>query len=232
MKMITQSVLYVASAWAALAQAPTGTIAGVARDPSGAAVARAQVKLISQTVGLARTAVTSEQGDYSFPVLLAGEYEVSVETAGFQRMVRQAVVEAGATTTTDFALRVGEVTETVTVDGASPQMHYDSHVVGGLVTRDQIETLPLNGRSFLELAKLEPGVQPPTHSNTNRTLLPVLGAPGSSVGGTRFTADGGSVTSIGAGGSQMGFSQEGGAGVPGLDGQFRLFEWYCRRRSN
>ena len=73
-------------------------------------------------------------------------------------------MEAGATTTTDFALRVGEVTESVTVEGASPQMHYDSHTVGGLVTQRQIENLPLNGRSFLELAKLEPGVQPPVRT--------------------------------------------------------------------
>ena len=94
-----------------MAQAPTGTIAGVARDPSGAAVAGAQVKLTSPAVGFGRTAVTSEQGDYGFPALLASEYEVSIEAPGFQRMVRQAAVEAGATTTTDFALRVGDVKE-------------------------------------------------------------------------------------------------------------------------
>src|SRR5260370_32740284 len=106
-----------------LAQAPTGPIAGVAGGPSGAAVAGAHVKVTSQAAGFARTAVTSEQGDFSFPALQAGEYEVSVEASGFQRMVRQAAVEAGTTTTTDFALHVGEVTESVTVDGASPQIH-------------------------------------------------------------------------------------------------------------
>jgi hypothetical protein len=166
------------------------------------------VKLTSQVDGLARTAVTSGQGDYSFPALLAGEYEVSIEASGFQRTVREVVVEAGTTTTTNFTLRVGEVTESVTVDDATPQIHYDSHTVGGVATQGQIEGLPLNGRSFLELAKLEPGVQPPTRSNANRTLVPVLGSPGVNVGGTRFTVDGDSVASIGAGGSEMGFSQE------------------------
>jgi hypothetical protein len=210
MKIITQSVLFLACACAVVAQAPTGTIAGVARDPSGAAVAGARVKLAGPAVGFARTFVTSEQGDYSFPALLAGEYEVSVEASGFQRMVRQAVVEAGATTTTDFALRVGEVTESVSVDSATPQMHYDSNAVGGLITRDQIEDLPLNGRSFLELAKLEPGVQPPSTTANNRTFTPVLGAPGngSNGNGTRVTVDGGSIMAVGAAGSQMGFSQE------------------------
>ena len=87
---------------------------------------------------------------------------MSVEAPGFQRMVRQAIVEAGTTTTADFTLRVGDTKDSVTVDGASPQMHYDSHTVGGVVTHSQIQDLPLNGRNFLELAKLEPGVQPPT----------------------------------------------------------------------
>src|SRR5262249_20876667 len=62
--------------------------------------------------------------------------------------------------------------------------------------------------SFLELSKLEPGVQPPTVANRNRMVVPLLGAPAQNVGGARFTVDGGSVTSVGMGGSQMGFSQD------------------------
>jgi hypothetical protein len=171
-------------------------------------VSTARIKVLSTATGATRTVATSPQGDYSCPGLQAGVYEVSVEAPGFQRTVRQAIVEAGATTTTDFALRVGDVTESVTVEGATAQMHYDSNTIGNVVTQSQIEGLPLNGRSFLELAKLEPGVQPPSRTTNNRTLVPVLGAPGSNVGGTRFTVDGGSVTSVGAGGSQMGLSQE------------------------
>src|SRR5215471_666946 len=152
----------------ALAQAPTGTIAGVARDPSGAAVAGALVALTSRASGFVRTAITSERGDFSFPAILAGEYEVSAEASGFERIVRQATVQAGTTTTTDFDLRLGEVTESITVDSASPQVHYDSDTIGGVVTQSQIQDLPLNGRSFLELAKLEPGVQPPTRQSNGR----------------------------------------------------------------
>jgi hypothetical protein len=190
-------------------QAPTGTIVGVVKDPSGAAVVGARVKAANLATALARRAVTSEQGDYSFPALLAGEYEVSVEAPGFQRMVRLASVEAGASTRSDFALLIGGMSESVTADGASPQIRYDSHAVGGLVTHSQIENLPLNGRSFLELAKLEPGVQPPSRASINRTLVPVLGAPGGNSGrGTRVTVDGGSIMTVGTGGSAMGFSQE------------------------
>ena len=74
-------------------------------------------------------------GDYSFASLLPGEYEVSVEASGFQRTIRQATVEAGETTTADFNLSIGDVKDSVTVDGATPQMQYDSHTLGGVVTQ-------------------------------------------------------------------------------------------------
>jgi carboxypeptidase family protein len=211
MKAITMlCVLIILTAGVCLAQAPVGTIAGVVRDPSGAVVAGAQVQAVSRSTGLARATVTAEQGDYSFPALLAGEYEVSAEATGFQRIVRPATVEAGGTTTADFALHVGEVTESVTVEAASPQLHYDSAAVGGLTTRGQIEELPLNGRSFLELAKLEPGVQPPSRASLHKTFVPILGTPGGGNNGnnTRVTVDGGSIMVVGTGGSAMGLSQE------------------------
>src|SRR5262245_5398135 len=191
------------------AQAPTGVIAGVVLDPSGAAVTGAQVKLVSMATGLTRAVATSEQGAYSFPALLPGEYKVSAEVQGFRSIVQRATVEAGATTTMDFALLVGDTNDSITVDGASPQMRYDSHTIGGLVRQPQIQGMPLNGRSFLELAKLEPGVQPPARASSNRTFVPALGQPvGNSGRGTRVTVDGGSIMAVGNGGSAMGFSQE------------------------
>lgn len=88
-------------------------------------------------------------------------------------------------------------------------MRYDAHEVSGVVTRHQIEGLPLNGRSYLELEKLEPGAQQPTPTSNNRTLVPLLGAPaGQSGRATRVTVDGGSIMEIGNGGAAMGFSQE------------------------
>src|SRR6185369_1000771 len=158
------------------------------------------------------TIATSTTGDYSFPSLPAGQYEVSIEASGFHRMVREASVEAGQTTATDFNLTIGDVKESVTVDAATPQMQYESSTLGAVVTHAQIEGLPLNGRSFLELAKLEPGVQAPSRSNNNRTFVPILGGPGGNTGaggrGTRVTVDGGSIVAVGSFGSQMGFSQE------------------------
>ena len=187
----------------ATAQSPTGSIAGTVRDPSGAGVSGARVKVVIKATSSERAVNTSSQGDFGFPALLAGDYLLSVEVPGFERTVREAVVEAGTTTTADFVLRVGNVKDSVTVDSALPQMHYDSHAVGGVVTQREIQDLPLNGRSFLELAKLEPGVQPPTLSSDARTFVPVLGAPGGNSGrGTRVTIDGGSIMAPGYGGSK------------------------------
>jgi hypothetical protein len=193
----------------ALAQTPTGTIAGIVRDPSGAVVPGAQVHTINMATGFARDSVSSGDGNFSVPALLAGEYQISAECSGFQKIVRTATVEAGGTTTVDLDLRLGDVSESITAAAASPQINFESAAIGGLITRDQIEDLPLNGRSFLELAKLEPGVQPPTRGSNNRTFVPVLGAPqGNNGRGTRVTVDGGSIMAVGNGGSAMAYSQE------------------------
>jgi hypothetical protein len=194
----------------ATAQIPTGTIAGVVNDPSGATLAGASITAVSIATGLTRTTIASEQGDYSFPALLAGEYELTAEALDFQRVMRSVAVEAGTTTTANFVLSVGRVSESITVDAVAPQIQYDSHSVSGLITRSQIENLPLNGRSFLELAKLEPGGQlSPVRGSHNRTFVPVLAQTGAINGArTRVTVDGGSIMAIGNGGSAMGFSQE------------------------
>ena len=193
----------------AAAQAPTGAVAGVVTDPAGAVMPSVRIVISNKDTGLKRTVVTTDAGDYSAPALLASVYEVTAEAPGFQRLAREAIVEAGSTTTVNLTMQVGATTESVTVEGAAPQIRYDTHEVGGVVTRSQIESLPLNGRSFLELAKLEPGAQPPTRGSNNRTFVPVLGQTmGNSGRGTRVTIDGGSIMAIGNGGSAMGFSQE------------------------
>jgi hypothetical protein len=207
-QQILFAILFFTRIAVATAQTPSGSIVGVVRDPSGSAVAGPLVKVVNLSTGLVRTTLSSEQGDYGFPALLAHEYEVSVHATGFQRTVRNASVQAGATTTANFDLGIGEQTESITVDGVSSQMQYDSHAVSGSILRGQIVDLPLNGRSFLELAKLNPGVQPPSRTSSNRMFVPVLGAPGGNNGrGTRVTVDGGSIMSVGTGGSAMGFSQ-------------------------
>src|SRR5262245_36124326 len=90
----------------ALAQTPTGTIAGVVRDPSGAAVPGAQVHAINIATGLLRGSVSSGDGNFSLPSLPGGQYRISAESSGFQQVVRSVTVEAGGTTTADLDLHI------------------------------------------------------------------------------------------------------------------------------
>lgn len=198
-----------AAAGSAHAQAPTGTVAGVVTDPAGEAVAGARITITSRATGLSRNLVTSDGGDFSAAALPPGDYQITAEATGFTLLERVATVEAGTTTTLDIQLQVGAVSEQVTVGTAAPLIRYDHHQVSGLISRNQIENLPLNGRNFLELAKLEPGVQSPARASSNRTFVPALGQPmGNNGRGTRVTVDGGSIMAVGNGGSAMGFSQE------------------------
>jgi hypothetical protein len=193
----------------AFAQVPTGAIAGRALDPSGAAISGARVVVTNRETHAIRELVTAAEGDYSASALPPGVYDVVAEARGFERLRREVVIEAGTTTTVDLPMHVGPSTETVTVSTASPQLRYDTYEVSSVVTRAQTEGLPLNGRNFLELAKLEPGAQQPTRASNNRTFVPLLGAPVAQNGrATRVTVDGGSIMEIGNGGAAMGFSQE------------------------
>ena len=192
------------------AQTPTGAIEGRATDPTGAALVGAAVEIVNQQTELVRRLESEEQGDFAASALPPGVYKISATATGFRKLVLDATIEAGTTTTINLIMQVGAPTETVTVNSVSPQMQYDSFDVTGVTTRPQIEGLPLNGRNFLELAKLEPGATQPTRGSNNRTFVPLLGAPSNGNPGnkTLVTIDGGNIMQIGNGGSAMGFSQE------------------------
>src|SRR6266568_2760555 len=193
------------------AQSPTGTIAGVVTDRNGARVAGARVTINNRDTGLVRKVTTSAEGDFGAAALPSGVYTVAAEANGFRRLERIATVEAGTTTTVNLTLEIGQVIEQVTVDDATPLINYESHQVGGVVSRQQIENLPLNGRNFLDLAKLEPGVANPVRGTNNRIFVPLLGAGVQTtprIGFTRVTVDGGSINLGGTIGAALQVSQE------------------------
>lgn len=203
-------LLFVASD-VAQAQAPTGTIAGTVTDSSGALLAGAHVSIVNRETGQARAITTLTDGAYSAAALPSGPYQISAETAGFKRLERVAHVEAGTTTTLSLALELGDVSETVTVSAVLPLIRHDHHQVAGVVTRAQIENVPLNGRNFLELAKLEPGVTNAVRGTNNRVFVPALGAGLQTVprvGYTRVTVDGANINAIGTIGAGLQVSQE------------------------
>ncbi len=191
------------------AQAPAGAISGLVADATGARIRAASVVVIAKETGMKRTILTSGAGEFVVPALAPGVYEVTADVSGFKQIVREATIEAGSTTEVDLVMQVGVSSESVTVEGASPQIQYESHEVNGRITRLQIDGLPVNGRNYLEFIKLEPGAQPPVKTTANRILMPLLGSPvGNNGRATRITVDGGSVMEVGNGGSALGFSQE------------------------
>ena len=196
---------------AARAQGPTGTIAGIVTDSSGAVLVDARVSIVNRDTGQARAVTTSADGSYSAPSLPPGVYRVTAEATGFKRLARAASVEAGMTTTVDLPLQLGDLSEIVAVSAAQPLIRQHHYQVDGIVTREQIENLPLNGRNFLELAKLEPGVTNPVRGTNNRTFVAPLGSGLQTVprvGFTRVTVDGASITTLNTIGAALQVSQD------------------------
>ncbi|MCI0418228.1 MAG: carboxypeptidase-like regulatory domain-containing protein [Acidobacteria bacterium] len=209
--LINSLLLTLVAVGLAWAQVPTGTIAGVVTDPADARVAEAYLMILNRDSGLTRSVTTAAEGDYSAPALPPGVYQITAQATGFRRLERAVSVEAGTTTTVNLKLQIGEVTEKVTVDDAVPLIRYDHHQVGGLISRAQIENLPLNGRNFLELAKLEPGVTNAVRATNNRVLVPALGAGLQTfprIGYTRVTVDGASILFIATIGADLQVSQD------------------------
>jgi hypothetical protein len=193
-----------------IAQAPTGTITGIVSDESGAVIPNATVTITNRATGISRTATSNAEGLYTAPALGAGDYEVRVEANGFKTSVRQATVEVGSNTQVNMPMSIGGTKEVVTVEAATATVNYDTHNIEGVIERANIEDLPLNGRSYLQLAQLEPGVVVNAGTVAQFNVLftvSVLGAGNR----TAVTIDGGNVSDnidTGGGISSMNFSQE------------------------
>lgn len=142
-----------------LAQKTTGSISGQITDTTGAQVSGAAVSVTSGTTGYARKTTSNSQGNYSFEEVPNGQYTVTVEGTSFKKFVANNVVVNVATNTRiDAKLAVGTVSETVEVSAAAVQVQTDSGALGTVVDGDQVKELPLNGRSFVQLTQLGPGV--------------------------------------------------------------------------
>src|SRR2546426_8222453 len=141
-----------------LAQNPTGSIRGTVTDQQGAIIQNANVTVTNKATGDARKVNTGNDGIYAVENLLAGEYEVKIEAQGFATQNSTLVVQTGSTTTGDASLRAGKVGEVVDVVAEAPIIDKQNYKIDGVISRQKIDALPLNGRNFLQLALLEPGV--------------------------------------------------------------------------
>lgn len=173
-------------------QTVAGTIVGTVTDRSGASIPNAKVVVTNLDTGVHYNATTSESGDYVVPFLPPGRYSVSVAHEGFERkVVSELDLQVEQRARADVVLNVGQLTQTVEVSGQAPLLNTDTAEVGQVIGNKEVEDLPLNGRQFMELSLLEPGVHASGPGNFNEILqgFAVSGGGGRPTG-NNFTLDG------------------------------------------
>lgn len=137
----------------------TGSIQGTITDPSGAVLSGVKVTITNKATGRSFTANTNGSGLYTSGALTPGDYVARAQASGFKTAELPVTIQVGVTATGNFKLSVGQSSETVEVQGSSVSVNTQQATVEGVLTSQQIENLPINGRNFLDLAQLEPGVQ-------------------------------------------------------------------------
>jgi hypothetical protein len=143
----------------ASAQSTAGRILGTLTDQSGAAVAGATVVVTDVQRGTARTLTTDESGAYVAAELQPGTYKIHIEAKGFKAVERTNVpIEVATDVRADFTLQPGQVSETITISEEVPLVNTTSATLGGTLSNQEINDLPLNGRNYQNLLQLRPGV--------------------------------------------------------------------------
>lgn len=180
--------LVMASAVRGFPQVDTATIVGTVTDTSGAVVPGASITATEVNTGITTSVKSGPDGNYVITPLKIGTYSVTVDAQGFQKVVRQNVVlNVQAGVRVDFSLQVGSVTQTVEVSGAPPLVQTTDASLGSIVSSQQVEQLPLNGRRYTDLAALTSGVAKVIEGPVNGGSSPTNGNTGGSfaVNGTR-----------------------------------------------
>jgi hypothetical protein len=145
------------------AQLPTGTILGTVKDPSGAVVLGATISAQNVDTGTSRSIASDGSGAYRLTALPVGHYDLRVEATGFKPTTQKGLVlDVDQEAVLNFALEVGGTTEEVVVTTDAPLVNTTTASLGGLVNQQQLAELPLNGRNFLDLTLLQPGVSQDT----------------------------------------------------------------------
>ena len=193
-----------------LAQAPDGAIRGAVNDITGAVMTKASIRISQPQLGGGRVVGTDAYGQYYITNLEPGDYEIQAFAPGFNSELQNVRLLVGDQLTVNFQLRPGSVEKQVLVRGETSDINTSEFVVKGSVSPAQIQNLPLNGRNFLELARLEPGVSvvsvanPGTFAN-NYSRVSIAGAQYLL---TQVSVDGVTVDDRMNGGTAQNFSQE------------------------
>ncbi|MGI8773254.1 MAG: carboxypeptidase regulatory-like domain-containing protein [Acidobacteriaceae bacterium] len=174
----------------------SGAIQGSITDPGGAVVPGATITITNTGTKASRIFKTDNAGFYTSGPLIPGDYMVRVTAPGFRDVSATTIVQIGTTTSGNYKLALGEATQTVEVNSGEVQVATEQSNVQNVITQQQIQTLPINGRNFLDLAQLEPGVQLQSGGDFDPTKAGYSGLSFSGTSGrtTRILLDGQDIT--------------------------------------
>jgi hypothetical protein len=199
--LILLAAALLAVCWSALAQ-DTARIDGAVTDQTGAVIPNAKVTIANPDRGFSRVLNSDSAGYFSVSAIPIGNYVVTAEAPGFQKLVRSGItLEVGQVQRVDLQMTVGQMTQEVTVSGNVPKVQTETAVVSSVITNTQIQNLDLNGRNWVTLALLVPGAAP--DNGLDATHVGVLGNNSISFNGNRmqyanWEIDGGNNTDEGS----------------------------------
>jgi hypothetical protein len=185
MSFVLRAIMVCALAGPTYAQEFRGTFSGSVKDPQGAPIPRAKVVITEVATGNKSETLTSATGEYTVPFLKPGEYQITAEVSGFKKFVRNGLtLETGQHPVIDITMEVGAVNQEVTITGDVPLIETTNASAGEVITTDEVEDMPINGRTALQLARLalgvvatnEPGPVRP-FDNSNAAGFSMSGAP-------------------------------------------------------
>src|SRR5437016_9199765 len=160
---VLASLLFLSTA--CLGQSGNASLTGTVQDSSGAVVPNAAVTIRNVDTGVAHELVTNSAGLYYVPNLIPGTYTAQVASKGFKiQKIDGILLTIDQQARIDVELRVGELGQEVAVIGAPPLLQTEDASVGTVISSQQVEDLPLNGRQFTQLLQLSPGTLPSTNS--------------------------------------------------------------------
>ncbi|HSS95625.1 MAG TPA: carboxypeptidase-like regulatory domain-containing protein, partial [Terriglobales bacterium] len=137
----------------------TGSIVGTVTDPQDAVVSGARVTITNTQTGQVGSLTSNAAGSFTSGPLSPGQYKVQVSAKGFSTVSIPVTVQVGNTASANARLQLGQESQVIEVAATAVQVNTEQATVQGVLTSTQIENLPVNGRNFLDLAQLEPGVQ-------------------------------------------------------------------------
>ncbi|MBI4850952.1 MAG: TonB-dependent receptor [Acidobacteria bacterium] len=210
-RVLTMLTLLLALVGAALAQVTTGIITGTVTDTTGAVIAGASVTAVNKATNASKTVTTNEQGEYEIGPLQPAEYEITVESSGFTKVVQPGVVvNVNSRVGVKFELKPSGTEEVVTVSGETgATIETTNTVVQGVIDNRQVKELPLTGRTFSNLAVLVPGAKPVSAFDPTKARSGTVSIAGSTGRDANVSVDGGDNKDNVVGGLVQNFTTEG-----------------------